>query len=84
MKGSIQWQDALLVVARALLAGLLALLGDSVAGNPVGELLAQLHPASLLAGVVLAVPLALRRRSVSSSNTPVQRRSVKASRSKSE
>lgn len=84
MKGSIQWQDALHVVARALLAGLLALLGDTAAGNPVGQLLAQLHPASLLAGVAFAAPLALRKRSVSSSNMPVQRRSVKASKSTSE
>ena len=84
MKGSIQWQEALLVVARALLAGLLALLGDTAAGNPVGQLLAQLHPGSLLAGAALAAPLALRKRSVSSSNMPVQRRSVKASKSISE
>ena len=84
MKGSNKWQDVLLVVARALLAGLLALLGDTAAGNPVAELLAQLHPGSLLVGAALAAPLVLRRRSVSSSNMPVQRRSVKASRSTSE
>ena len=83
-QGRIQWQDALLVVVRALLAGLLALLGDTAAGNPVGQLLAQLHPASLLAGSVLAVPLALRKRSVSSSSMPVRRRSAKASKSTSE
>ena len=80
MKGRIQWQEALLVVARALLAGLLALLGDTAAGNPVGQLLGQLHPGSLLVGAGLAAPLALRKRSVSSSNMPVQRRSVKASK----
>lgn len=84
MKGRIQWQDALLVVARALLAGLLALLGDTAAGNPVAGLLAHLQPASLLVGAALAAPLALRRRFVSSSNMPVQRRSVKASKSISE
>ena len=50
MKGRIQWQEALLVVARALLAGLLALLGDTAAGNPVAGLLAHLQPASLLVG----------------------------------
>ena len=84
MKGQIKWQDALLVGVRALLAGLLALLGDTAAGGPVAAVLAQLHPGSLLAGAALAAPLALRRLSVSSSNMPVQRRSVRASKSISE
>ncbi|WBY54301.1 putative membrane protein [Microvirus sp.] len=84
MKGNMKWQDALLVVVRALLAGLAALLADTASGQPVAALLAQVHPASLLAGAVLAAPLALLRQSGSSSNTPVRRRSVRASKSTSE
>ena len=62
----------------------LPLLGDAAAGGPVAAVLAQVHPASLLGGALLVAPLALRRRYVSSSNTPVPRRSAKGSRSTSE
>ena len=80
MKGRMKWQDVLLVVVRALLAGLVALLGDTAAGGPVSAVLAELHPGSLLVGAALAAPLAVRRLSVSSSNMPVRRRSVRASK----
>lgn len=78
-----QWQNALVVALRALLAGLLALVADTASGAQASGLIAQLHPASLLVGGLLAAPLALRR-SVSSSSTPVRRRSAKANRSGSE
>ena len=70
MEGKPKWLDVLLVVARAILVGVLALLGDAAAGGPVSAALSYVDPASLLGGALLVAPLALRRRSVSSSNTP--------------
>lgn len=80
----IKWHAVLLVLLRALVAGLSALAADTAAGNPVAGILATLHPASLLVGGLVAAPLALLRRSASSSKMPVRRRSARASKSISE
>lgn len=77
----IKWLDVLLVVVKALLAGLAAVAADTASGQPLAALLEQLHPASVLLGGAVAAPLALLKRSASSSKPPATRRSVRGTQS---
>lgn len=47
MKGNISWPAVLLVVVKALLAGLAAITADQLAGQPVADALRHAAPAAL-------------------------------------